>query len=77
MPATLQVGKNGLTTDLIAELQKQLKKRKLVKVKLVKGFVEQFKEKGQTKKDIAEELAKKTNSEIIEAVGFVVVLWRR
>ena len=78
MPATVQIGKNGLTEASIEELKKQLKKRKLVKIKLVKGFVEQLKESSnKTKKEIAIELAEKTNSELIDAVGFVVVLWKR
>lgn len=79
---TLQLGKNGITPELVEELKKQLKKRKLVKIKLVRGFVEQLRESqeegGRKKaKDIAQELAQQTDSEVVEAIGFVAVLWKR
>ena len=77
LSATVQIGKNGLTAALIEELKKQLKKRKLVKVKLTKGYVDSFKEEGKDKKEVVAMLAEKTNSELIYCVGFVVVLWRR
>ena len=33
---TIQIGKKGLTIELIEEIKKQLKKKKLLKIKLLK-----------------------------------------
>lgn len=65
------VGKSGLTDSAIKEIKVQLKKRKLIKIKFLRTIV---KEKG--KKELAEELAEKTDSRIIMKVGFVVVLYK-
>ncbi|TKJ17867.1 RNA-binding protein [Candidatus Woesearchaeota archaeon B3_Woes] len=65
----LRIGKNGLTESVIKELKNHLKKKKLIKVKLLKSFIQ-----NKDRKKIAAELVAKTNSEIIQQVGFVVVL---
>ena len=62
-------GKNGLTEQVIKEIQKQLNKKKLIKIKLLKSV--------ENRKELAKEIAEKTNSILIEAVGFVVVLYKR
>ncbi len=67
----LRIGKNGLTENVIKELKNQLKKKKLIKVKLLKSFIE-----GKDKKKIAKEIANKTNSKLIQQIGFVVVLYK-
>lgn len=68
--ASVHVGKNGITEGLVEELRKQLKERKVVKVKVLPGA-----ESG--KREIAEELAKKTGSELIEVRGNTVLLCNR
>ena len=65
------IGKSGLTDSVIKEVKIQLQKKKLIKVKFLRGIV---KEKG--KKELAQELASRTDSKIITQVGFVVVLYR-
>lgn len=65
----IRIGKNGLTEGTIKEIEKQLKKRKLIKIKLLKSFIE-----GKDKKSAAKEVAEKTNSILVDQVGFVVVL---
>jgi RNA-binding protein len=65
----VRIGKNGITDNLIEDLKLHLKKRKLIKVKLLKSFIQ-----GKDRKKIAEELAKKTGSKAIQQIGFVVVL---
>ena len=37
---TIQVGKNGFSEELIADVNKHLKKRKNVKLKLLNGFLD-------------------------------------
>ena len=65
------VGKSGLTDSAVKEIKIQLKKRKLIKIKFLRSIV---KEKG--KKELAQELADRTDSKIIMKVGFVVVLYK-
>jgi len=65
----IRIGKKGLTDEVIKEIAKQLKKKKLIKIKFLKSFLEK-----KDRKEVAREVTEKTNSKIIEQVGFVVVL---
>lgn len=67
----IRIGKNGLTESTIKEIKKQLNKKKLIKVKLLKAFIN-----NRNKKEAAKEIAQKTNSQLINLVGFVVVLYK-
>ena len=67
--STVRIGKNGITSGLVEEIKKQLKKKKKVKVKMLGSFV-----KGKNRKEIADEVALKTNSKLINMAGFVFVL---
>jgi len=67
----IRIGKNGLTESTIKEIKKQLNKKNLIKVKLLRAFISD-----KNKKDIAKEIAQKTNSQLIDLVGFVVVLYK-
>lgn len=67
----VQIGKNGLTKEVLAQIGKYLKKHKLMKVKLLKAsFLE------RPKKELVQELADRTQSILVHHVGFVVVLYR-
>ena len=68
----IRIGKAGLTEGMINEIKLQLKVKKLVKVKMLKPAFEEI-----GKKKLAMEIAEKTGGEIVQQVGFVVVLWRR
>lgn len=72
LETTVKVGKTGITGSLIKEIKLQLNKRKLIKIKLTKGALE-----AKNKKELAKELAEKTNSELVKAVGFVVILKKK
>lgn len=67
----LRIGKNGITDSLVLEIKKQLRKKKLIKIKILKSARE-----GLNKKEFANELARKTESELVELVGFVFVLYK-
>ena len=69
----LRIGKNGITENQIKEIKKLLQKKKLVKIKLLKSFIEPTKKK---RKEIARDLAKKTDSELVDLTGFVIVLYK-
>jgi len=65
----IRIGKLGLNQGVITEIKKQLHKKNLVKVKILKSALGE-----QDKKEFAEEIAEKTNSELIDFVGLIVVL---
>lgn len=67
----LNIGKNGVTDTLIEELNKQIKANRLVKVRVLKSA-----EDGKDLKDIAEEIAAATRSNLIEVRGRTVVLYK-
>lgn len=66
--ATLQLGKDGVTDLWLEELREQLKKRKLVKVRLLKTT------KGEkSSKEIAAEIAERSGARIVDVRGSVAV----
>ena len=67
----IRIGKNGLTENTIKEIKKQLNKKKLIKVKLLRAFIND-----KDKKLVANKIAEETNSRIIDLVGFVIVLYK-
>jgi RNA-binding protein len=67
--ATVQVGKGGIDDGLVAAVDHALGDHELVKVKIGEGA-------GLDRHDAADELAKKTKSEIAQVLGNVVVLYR-
>lgn len=68
---SLQVGKNGVTPATIEELSAQLKKRKLVKVRLLPSSSETASPEEQVKA-----LAEGTNATLIETRGHTAVFFR-
>jgi RNA-binding protein len=69
---TLQVGKEGITRGVIEELEKQLKKSLLVKVKILKSAREKV-----DKRDIIRSLAELSGSELVEERGNPAVFCRK
>lgn len=65
----LRIGKNGLTPGVVSEIKKQLLKKKLIKIKFLKPALE-----GKSRKEFAAEVVLKTDSELVQQVGFVIVL---
>ena len=71
LKATVQIGKSGITPEIIEEIKMQLKKRKVVKIKFLKNADRRnFKEK-------AEFIAKRANAELVEIRGFTMVLRKK
>ena len=64
-----QVGKNGITDSLIEDLSNALEARELIKITLLNTIPED-------KKDIANEIAERTNSEFIQLVGNKLTLYK-
>lgn len=72
MNPIIRIGKKGLTEETIIQIKQLLKKRKLIKIKFLKSFIE-----NTEKKKAAEDLCSKTGSELIDKVGFVIVIYKR
>ena len=68
----LSIGKNGITDSMVEELKKQLKVRKLVKVRIHKNS-------GETDdlKSAAAELCEKCNATLIDVRGRTVTLYKQ
>ena len=69
---TLRIGRSGLPDAMFEELDAQLRSRKVVKIKMNKGLVE---ERGD-RQAIFEEIATRTNSILVDARGNVAIYWR-
>jgi RNA-binding protein len=69
---SLHVGKNGVTPATVEELSAQLKKRKLVKVRLLPAATEG----GAHDQDQAKALAEATHSTLVEVRGHTAVYFR-
>jgi len=69
LPILVRIGKAGITDNVIEEIKKQVKKRKIIKIKFLPVHA-----KGKDKKRFAGELASKTGTKVVSQTGFVVVL---
>ena len=69
---TLRIGRAGLTDAMFEELDAQLRSRKVVKVKMNKGLVE---ERGDRLK-LFQEIAERVNAKLVDARGNVAIYWR-
>jgi len=69
---TLRIGRAGLTDAMFEELDAQLRSRKVVKVKMNKGIVE---ERGE-RLILFEEIAERMNEKLVDARGNVAIYWR-
>lgn len=69
MDASLKVGKQGLSEAFIRSLDEELSRHELVKLKFA-----EFKEQ---RKELAPQLAERTQSHLVTLLGNVAVLFRR
>ncbi|HEV8359172.1 MAG TPA: YhbY family RNA-binding protein [Candidatus Thermoplasmatota archaeon] len=65
------IGKDGLTEGALEEVRRQLEEQRLLKVRLLASARE-----GQTREDLARELAEGCAADLVEVRGNTVVLWR-
>jgi RNA-binding protein len=68
----IRIGKNGLTPSAYSEINKLLKKRKLIKLKFLTSFVSQFE-----KEDSIKDIAARTDSTLVCTAGNVFVLYKQ
>jgi len=72
LQAIVRIGKNGITDNLIEEIKKIIKLRKLVKVKFLPSFSDE-----QDRHEAAKEIAEKTESLLVQVIGNNIVLYKR
>lgn len=65
-----QVGKGGMSDAIIKQTDDALTARELIKVKVL------LDSSPVTPREVADELSEKTNSEVIQVIGGVIVLYR-
>ncbi len=70
LSATVHVGKDGVTEEVAKEVSRQLERVELVKVRLLPSLE-------QGRDPVAEELASRSSSELVEVRGRTVVLYRK
>jgi RNA-binding protein len=68
---TVWIGKGGATTQLINEINNQLKKREMIKAKILKTAL-----KEEKAREVATKIAKQTNSTLIEVRGHTFMLYK-
>jgi RNA-binding protein len=66
---TIWVGKEGASTQTMNEISRQLEKRKIVKVQILKSAL-----KDESAKDIALKTAQQTESTLIDVRGHTFIL---
>jgi putative YhbY family RNA-binding protein len=70
---TIWIGKDGLTSQSIGELEKQLQKNKMVKVRILPAALKEL----TTAEEIAKKAAIQTESALVEVRGHVFILFRK
>lgn len=65
-----QIGKNGISDELIHQLDNALEKRELIKIRALENC-------DYSAKDLAGIVAEKTNSLTVQVIGTKIVLYRR
>ena len=69
---TIWIGKDGLTPQLSSEIENQLEKKKMLKIRILKSALQQ-----ETAKDIASKAAEQAGASLVEVRGHVFILYRR
>lgn len=70
---TIWVGKDGLSAQSIAEIEKQLQKNKMVKIRVLPAALSE----STTAEEIAKKAAEATESALVEIRGHVFILFRK
>jgi RNA-binding protein len=69
---TIWVGKDGLKPTVLAEVEKQLQKEKMVKIRILKSALAT-----DTAKVIATRTAEQVNAALVEVRGHVFIIFRK
>lgn len=64
-----QVGKIGVNDNMIVQINEALEKRELIKVQILQNCMEE-------KEDVATEIADRTEADIVQVIGNVIILYK-
>ena len=70
MDPIINIGKSGVTPELVASVDEAITKRELIKLSVLKNCMEDPKE-------LAETVAGRTKSHVVQVIGKKIVLYRR
>ena len=65
----LRIGKSGLSEGILNEISIQLKKNKIIKIKILKSTLD-----GRNRKDLINEVVEKSNTKLISKTGNVFII---
>jgi len=68
---TIWIGKDGASQQILNEISKQLEKREMAKIKILKTVLE-----GEETKNIVAKIAEKTGSTLIDVKGYTIILYK-
>lgn len=71
-PATLILGKKGLTEEFIEEVKRQLKRKRVIKIRTLRSLLAE-----QSMDELARAIAIKANSQLLEIRGYTMLLARK
>ncbi len=71
LKVTVQIGKKGITDEIVNEIKDQLKKKKIIKIKFLKNADR------EDMRGKVEGIAEKVNAELIEFRGFTAILKKK
>ena len=69
---TIWIGKGGVSEELLKEIGKQLDKKEMVKIKILKGVIG-----GNEAKEIALRITDQTEASLVEVRGHTFILYKR
>ena len=69
MDAVLQIGKSSLTPEITKSVEEALNARELIKIHVLKNCADNG-------KDLAQILAERTHSQVVQVIGKKIVLYR-
>ena len=70
VPALYQIGKEGIGENMVAAINDALEARELIKVHVLENALAEA-------KDLAAELAEKTNAQVVQVIGRKAIIYRR
>ncbi len=70
MDPIINIGKSGVTPELVASVDEAITKRELIKLSVLKNCMED-------PKALAETIAGRTKSQVVQVIGKKIVLYRR
>lgn len=74
LSAVVHIGKQGLSPAVITQIKNYLQAHHLGKIKFSKDLLDELQ---LDKKAFAHHLAQKVDAQLIDQIGFVIVLWKR